>query len=261
MSHRLRRSIQITLSLLVIAVPLFTGLSFLTHAGVRDHLDVFAAFLVSPTSLVLPLIAVVVSCLSLYSELGDRFIANTRARVSIRERLLVMLISAVGWSFALFFLYAFIPFVIAFLIWPAVGDPSIDPAGYHMTPEQAHIDALTRNSYSFLLSGGDLAYGLIYSVWVGLCGAVFAGLGFGLLLIVSNRILALAIPFVIYVGGTLGAAVIGTPSLGFLYSIFPAGIQPVQPLAAIAPMVALGVVAIVVLAPAIARSPTNARLS
>jgi hypothetical protein len=261
MSPRVRLVLEVVLSIAVVAAPLVTGLNFLAHAGVRDHLDVLSAILVSPTSLILPVVAVLVSCLPLYGELGDRFIANTRGRIAIRERLVGMYARASAVSFLVFFLYAFIPFLIAFVLWPLIGDPGIDPAGYKLTPAQAHADALGRNSYSFLLAGGDLPYGLVYSIWVGLAAVAFASLGFAFLLTVPNRILALSLPFVIYVAGTMGTALAGVPNVGFLYSIFPAGLQAVPPLEAAASMVILGLVAAVLVTITIHRSPTNPRLS
>jgi hypothetical protein len=261
MTPRIRRTIEVVLAIAIIIAPVLTGLNFLAHGSARDDLDVYSAMLVSPTCLILPIIAVLVGCLPLYLELGDRFIANTRSRIAIRERLMAMFARATGVSFVVFFLYAFIPFVVAFVYWPLIGDPSVDPAGYRMTAAQAHADALTRNSYSFLLSGGTLPYGLVYSLWVGLSAAVFTALGCVFLLTVANRILALSLPFIIYVAGTLGAALLSLPNIGFLYSIFPAGLKSVSPIESIAPMVVLGALTVVLVATTILRSPTNARLS
>lgn len=258
--RRERVLVPIATALGLIAVYVWVGADAASKGSFRDHLDVFTLMLMSPVALVFPLIAVLLTCLRLFHELAARGIANTRTRVDIRRLLARRVGSAAAVSAAVFAVSTFAAFVIAFVVWPLIGDPALDPAGYGLTAEAAASDALTRWSYTGLLGTGELAFGLVYASWVGLAAA-YAVLGICFLVTIHNRILALALPFLLFLGGTVAAALAGAPELGFLYSVFPGGLTASHPLVAATPTLVVVLAAAVFTAIVIARAPTNPRLA
>ena len=140
---------------MLVLVPIVVGVNAASGGSFRDRSDVFAIMMLAPISLVLPLVVALSTCLRLYAQLTERFVANTRSRMSAREFVLRHMARAAGGSALIFFLYVFAAFVVAFYIWPLVGDPAIDPEGYNMNAAQAAAQSLERSSYSFLLEYGD----------------------------------------------------------------------------------------------------------
>ena len=209
--------------------------------ALRDNFDVFSMMMLSPVGLVIPLVAVLVSCTRLSAELGNRYIANTRSRVDVRRYLVAKLTTAAAMAFVIAFMVAFVSFVVAFYLWPQFGNPGIRPDVYMMTADEAVADSLTRTSYSFLLGFGPGVYGFLYSVWLGLGGAIYASLGAAALLVVHNRVLALSLPLLVYFTQTVGAALFEAPHLGLMYSLIPFGLQQSPPFAAAAPTLMLGI--------------------
>jgi len=211
-----------------------------TQNGVfRNNFDVFGQFLSSPLTLVFPLVVALLTCVPLYQELGDRFIVNTRSRIDLRLYVGVKLVSAALIAFAVFFFYVFATFAVAFLVWPAIGNPNVDPAVYNMSAADAVADSLGSASYSSLLQFGPFAYGLTYALWVGILGAAYSAIGTAALLLLSNRSLALSVPFLIYLLETVISALLGAPVLGLLYSAFPYGLTQTSVIVAAAPSLVL----------------------
>lgn len=216
----------------VIALPIVLGVVKTQNGVFRDHLDVYSQFMVSPVILVFPLVVALVAAPRFYAEVGHRFITNTRTRVGIRRYVGAHLAAAATVAGVAAFLLAFLPFVVAFYVWPAVGDPRIDPSVYEMTAQEAATDSLQRVSYSSLLAGGPFLYGVVYSLWVGLVGAGFAALTLAAVVLIRNRALAFIAPFLLYLVQTLFASLLGVPQLAFMFSAFPFGLTSQAPLVA-----------------------------
>lgn len=247
--------------LAVIAEPVRVGVDVAGRAAFYDHDDVYSSMMNGPTVLVFPLVAVLLSCLPLHEQLRARHVANTRTRMPSRllagRHLRRVAIVAGG----VFFLHAFVAFLVAHVVWPWFGDPAIDWAPTDMTPAEVVENRLTGTSYTFLYAHGTFVYGLAYAGWVGLAAAAYATLGACILFLLPNRILALSIPFLVYATGTAASALIGAPRTGLMSSVFPYGLVAGHPLEAAAStlIVILGTAALAVLV--IVRAPTNPRLS
>jgi hypothetical protein len=226
----------------IVATPIvWTGVG-LAGKDVRDDLDIYGFFMGTPINLIFPLVAVFLTCTSTYLELGNRFVANRRTRSDIRRYLVLQLARTLALSFGTFFLFAFVPFVIAFCLWPAIGNPGVDPAGYHLSAAQARSDSYSRYTFSSLLAYGDPVFGLVYSALVAAAGAVFASFGLALLLVLRNRIVAIMLPFIVYLVESLGAALGGPPAWGLVYGLFPFQIAAAPPWEAISPLAAIAAV-------------------
>jgi hypothetical protein len=245
----------------LVVLPVYVGMNAASTGSFRDRSDVFAIMMLAPVCLVLPLVVSLLTCLRLYRELGRRFVGNTRSRTDIRVLLLRRFAVASAAAALIFFSYAFVPFLVAFVVWPVLGDPSIDPLGYGMTPAEAVTDSYSRSSYDFLLRGGDYAFGFGYAAWLGLAAAAYAILCCCFLVTLHNGVLALALPFLIYFGATVAAALIGEPNIGPVYSLFPFGLQATSPIVAAAPTLLIMAGTFLFAVVVIAKAPTNPRLT
>jgi hypothetical protein len=111
--------------------------------------------------------------------------------------------------------------VLAFYIWPALGNPSVDLSVYFLTPKSAVTSSFTASTYSQLLAFGSLTFGILYSLWVGFCAAVWTSLAMAALLTVRNRPLALTLPFLLYIAQWVAASLLGNVRASFVASTFP----------------------------------------
>jgi MFS family permease len=250
-----RTWVQPIIIVLLFAIPLYGGLvqhdlvRLFGTAGwdLRGNFDVFSMFMSSPLLyLLFPLYAVFLSCLRLYRELGHRFASNTRSRVRLESYIFAKLLVAGGTSFVVFFCLTFSLFVLAFYVWPIIGNPSIEPSGYHLTAATAIADSFSASTYSQLLELGPMAFGVLYSLWVGFCASVWSGLGMAALLIVKNRPVALALPFVIYFAQTVVMQLLGDSRGSFVASTFPFGLDQTTILAGVTPTLILATIVAVV---------------
>lgn len=221
------RLTPILATLAMVGIPVCWGIDRVQDSVLRDNFDVMTQFLISPSSLLAPLAAVAVGCSATAAELRHRYISNTRSRVHPAATIRAKLAAAALGSGTAFFLYAFVPFLIAYLVWPEIGNPGIDPAAYLMTPEQAQSDSLTRSAYSQLLQAGPVTYGVVYSLWVAFGGAVLGCLGLLALIFVRSLSLAVATPFLVYFGQSVLAAVVGEPQAALAYSLVPFGLTQI----------------------------------
>ena len=74
---------------------------------------------------------------------------------------------------------------------------------------------------------------------IGILGAAYSAIGTAALLLLSNRSLALSVPFLIYLLETVISALLGAPVLGLLYSAFPYGLTQTSVIVAAAPSLVL----------------------
>ncbi len=151
-------------------------------------LSAFGTSMSSPLSVVLPLIAVGIYLFRLGRELQERFIVSVRARIDVRRYLTVKAEATAATAFLFFFAYAAVSFIAMVYVLPPTGLLRFDPAG---TVTAEHFAR-----FSELWSVSPALYGLVYALWCGLNGAVWALIGFVALLSVPNRLIALAVPVV-----------------------------------------------------------------
>lgn len=230
------RPVPVTVAAALIVVPLLWGVCDLQNSEFRSNLDVLNVILSPPTGLLLPLAASTIGCSVTAGEIRHRFIANTRVRTSAHELIRAKLAAIALWCGVPFFLYAFLPTLFAFYVWPALGNPGVDPIGFNMTPAEATADSLTRVSYSQLLAWGPLPYSFMYSLWVALGGIVFAWLTLFCLVFKRSIAFGMALPVVLYFGETVAAELVGYPRAGLAFSLIPFGLTQGPILVAAAPV-------------------------
>ena len=215
--------------------------------GARAHIlgsstDVFAYMMRDAVPIAFPVIVVVFGCLSLTWSLNHRFLVLTRTRedVTVRLRRLFLVNAAVvGAVMAATTLLAAL---VAYWVVPAFGLVEFRPQYIGITPEKVHAMDLANNTWSFLLAHGAPVYALVYALFVGVSGALWASLAFTLVLLVPNRYLALSLPFVIYHMGNLASGILQAPRFSPASSVFPFNITAMPLWTAFVPMTVLALV-------------------
>ena len=251
----------------VASVPLIAALAALTvihgmqNAQVRDHVGVLAAGMLSPSLILMPLAITLLTCVGFSSDLAHRFISVQRTRCDVPILLCARFGSAIVVGFSLAFLYSFVAYVMSFHVWPLLGDPGIDPAGYLLTPEQAGDRAQHDEAFGSILAFGDLPFGIVYSSWFGFCGAVYAAMGIAACLVVRNRYLALSLPMLTVFGETLLFEILGHPHLALYFSTVPFGLEFHTDAQVVLPHLVLAAVVAVVAVVTVRRLPSSGRLS
>ncbi len=183
--------------------------------------DVFTLIMSSGIALVFPLLAVSIYALPFSNELSQRYIFYTRTRSDIGRYIANKLLANAAMAAVFFFFVAFIPFLWAFFVDPALG--LIGPyrsTVVGLSPSEMGDYATTLHTFSQLLSAGPWAYGIGYSLWLALNGALYATIGLLLLFVVPNRFVALSLPFLGYHILNFATAVAGIPQYSPA-SVFP----------------------------------------
>jgi hypothetical protein len=231
------------------------------HSISRDHFQAFGTAMLTPWLILLPLAVVLLTCVRFSSDLSHRFISAQRLRRPVRSLVLARLVRAAAVGFGLAFLMSFVPYVAAFHVLPLIGDPGIDPAGYYMDAGEAAEYSRNQTGFGAVLRLGDVPFGLVFSTWTGFCGALYAVMGITALLLMRNRVLALAMPMLLVFGETFAAAVAGLPRLALYYSASAYGLSYDSDLQLMLPTLVLALVVSVIAAVAVHRAPRSGRLS
>jgi hypothetical protein len=233
----------IPLAFAVIVLPLWFGVSGVAGSAFRSNFDIYQQFMNSPIDVALPIFAVLLGCLPTYWNVRHRFASNTRTRMPVRRYVLLRIATSTVIPFCTLFLWSFISFIVAYYVWPDLGNPGVQPSVYEMTSGQAILDSYGSVSYSEFLQYGPLVYGLLYSVWLGLGGALYAAIGVLALIYLRASTFALTIPLIIYVGETIIATLLGNPHGALLFSLLPFGVTQTDPLDAAMPTLILAALA------------------
>ena len=226
-------------AVIVIAVPLAHGLAVIPGGRLQDHAGVLSMLANSPLQLVSPLLAVAIGCSRLQEDLRDRHVANLRMRMPLEGYLRVVFTRAFMLPFVVFAGAMALYGVIAFAIWPLFGDPFIDSGLYFWEGKEQGMPPPPAATYGEFLDIGWPVGVAVYAAVYGLGNAAFA-LGGALTLLVTTRAaLALVVPWAVYFGETILAALVGSPHAGIMYALVPFPMQWVPPLQGAAPVLAL----------------------
>ena len=123
------------------------------------------------------------------------------------------------------FTIIFIQFIFIIYIDPYLG--VIDYSqGSTFLSQQSTSNPVT--FYQFL-KYGNLTYGLVYSIWVGLNAVIYSTIAFTSLLIARSGFLALSLPFLFYHVFNFITGVLGVGKFSPISTIFPFNIK-LQPL-------------------------------
>lgn len=200
------------------------GLTRTQNTAYRDRLDVFVDLLNSPLTYLFPLAAALISVGPVYVRLRVRFLSLRRIRGDLDRTVWQFFGSAAAVALVFGFTLVIWPGLIAFGLWPQLGDPNLFPSDYGLTAESAALDALQRTSYSQLLAGGEVAYVLAYAAIVGVSAAAFAVIAVAGMLLSPSLAGAILAPWIGFLAWTVVASLLGAPRFALIYAIFPFGL-------------------------------------
>jgi hypothetical protein len=143
-----------------------------------------------------------------------------RIRIPLATYLFSKLVVNAILSFLIAFLMVFVPFIFSMYIEPVLDIVHLYPADGNPIPY---------TTFEQLLFLGTLPYGIIYSLWVGLNGMMYATMGLLLVMILEKPFVALSIPFMYYLLGNFITQILGYEQFSPTYTIFPFSISQ-QPL-------------------------------
>ncbi|MDQ0157378.1 hypothetical protein [Robertmurraya andreesenii] len=217
--YKLRFS-TILIWLVVICLPIIYYLVARKNYEFRDSLDVFS-FMMEVVALFFPIVATLIYLPSFSEELKNRFLVYTRIRIPLKKLLFMKFLTNFILSFSFFFIFILFLFILSFHIFPSLGLAHLQPEAYLLNEMTVKTDAYTRYTFTQLLEYGAFTYGLIYSFWVGLNAAIYASIGFLLLVLVPNKFIAMTFPTLIYLIGSYLLSVGNLRIFRFIDSIFP----------------------------------------
>ncbi|MCZ2404403.1 hypothetical protein IV498_14760 [Paenarthrobacter sp. Z7-10] len=223
----------------------------------------FEDFMNGPLRILFPLVVALLAGSRTAAELSNRFVVNTRTRVSIRRRIAGRFMVTMLSMFVLFTVMGLINALVAFVVIPATVPESINPAQYGLgSPASVQADAMLHAPLAALLDYGRVVFALGASAWLGFNAAVFAAVTLIAVYVISRPVIALMVPFGLYVLESIVFQTIQLPGLSFLLSaVYPAGLQNYDPVQAFSPTLVLAFLTVAAMALVIMTSRRNPRLS
>lgn len=228
----------VTVSL--VGFQLLTGWYDLTSTAFAGRYNAFTSLMTQPVALVAPLIGILGGA-RFSSEVGQRHVVNVRMRTPLTRYFMGKLAAAAVVTAIVSMPLVLTAYLTAFIVWPALGDPNVDPSGYVNGETGLGYDPTFDTSYSQLLAISPEFYAVAYAIWMAFGLAVLSALGMGLLLVIRNRALALILPFLLYVVQDVVAQLTTGPTETVYHSIFPFGLQQSPILEAATPVLVMAV--------------------
>ncbi|GCD84380.1 ABC transporter permease [Parageobacillus thermoglucosidasius] len=205
---------------LILVLPTIQFLLIKENYVYYRQLDLFLRLNSNFVPLLFPIIMVLVYAIYFVGEQKNLFIPYVRIRIPLATYLFSKLIVNAILSFLIAFLMVFVPFIFSMYIEPGLGIVHLYPADGNPIPY---------TTFEQLLFLGTLPYGIIYSLWVGLNGMMYATMGLLLVMILEKPFVALSIPFMYYLLGNFITQILGYEQFSPTYTIFPFSISQ-QPL-------------------------------
>lgn len=210
-----------------------------------------------------PVVIAIMAGLQPIGEISHRFMASTRTREDIRQRLLRQYAREVVWVSAIFASLAVVSVVCAWFVVPAIWPEAIDSAGMGIRTE---AELLTADAYVAPLAAatayGPWAFAVVTALWLGGNAAIFAVISISAVYLFKRPLIALSVPFLIY---AIQSTVMQFSGLGkfslTISAMYPGSMSGYSLLEALVPSVTLGVVAVASMLYVVLTSRTNSRFS
>ena len=168
------------------------------------------------SAILLPLIVVLPTCETLYSERTQNYIFYTKMRISTKKYYLNKLISITSTGFFIVFFNSMLLLVFTLYILKAanITDPQL--------MSENHVSGQFSGYYVINV---PFFYGLLLSIWRGILGAIISSLGYVFSRFLHNKFSALLLPFAIVTFFEFSVAIIGIPEYGIYASYLPSGLK------------------------------------
>lgn len=170
--------------------------------------------------LLFPFIVVLVYAFYLIPEIKNGYLFFVTSRTQLKTYIQSKLIMNALISFLSAFLLIFLPFIFVMYIEPSLNIISLDQAG---TNPIAYL------LFEQLLDHGLLTYGVVYSFWVGVNGALYSTFALLLLFLGKTPLVSFSIPFIYYIVGHFITQLLGIDYLSPMLTIFPFSLE-LQPI-------------------------------
>ncbi|MCQ4087902.1 hypothetical protein [Saccharibacillus sp. JS10] len=216
---------KLFLILVLMILPIGYTLARQQEYILEDPLDLFTLILQGVFPLLFVLLASFVYLIHFAKELKNNFFFYEKIRIPVQKLIQIKFSAMFLSTFLLFLMFMLICFMFCFYIAPAFDLIDYKPNTSLIPGTLLSVDVYTKHTFTQLFQYGTVVYGLTYSIWVSLHAALFASLGFLLLLLISNSFVALSLPFLFYMIGAFLLPSID-PTLTpywFVNSIFPYG--------------------------------------
>lgn len=212
---------RVVIWMLLILYPFFNFMFKRDSVSFRDKLDVFTFMFEGILPLSFVLLATLVYLGYFSQEMKNRFLVYTRMRFPLRKMLRIKFTANLLLTFGVFFVFTFGYFLFSFYLVPKLELIQFEPEVYKLNEFTVVQDSYTRHTFTQLLQYGSLTYGILYSCWVGINAAVYAAIGFIMVLVIRNQFLALSIPYLFYILGSFVMGFGGLRRFRFPDAIFP----------------------------------------
>lgn len=193
---------------LIVVLPIING-SYTFFEPIEVHAQLISS---SAIALLFPILLIPLNAGSYANEKKDNFLLYVRPRTMLSNYVVAKgLVNAIV-TFAVAFLMIFIPFVFIQYIDPALNIIQYTTDFYQ--PPSA-------GTFGFLAEKSILLYGIGYSLWVAINGALYATIAYLLSICFKNKFVALSIPFLWWVIMNFVTAVLGIEMFSPVYTVFP----------------------------------------
>lgn len=209
-------SLALIFSPLIVILPILNG-SYVFHRTIDVHAQLLTK---SPIPLLFPMLLVPLYASSYADEKKDNYLQYVRPRTILSKYVLAKgLVNAIL-TFAVAFLMIFIPFLFIQYIDPMIG---------YIHYETEFLNPVSIGTFEVIAEKSVLLYGIVYSLWVGINGALYVTIAYLLTICLKNKFVALSMPFLWWFIMTFVTAVLSIDEFSPMYTVFPFSItaQPI----------------------------------
>lgn len=198
---------------IIIVIPIING-SYLFFEPLEVHSQLLSS---SAIALLFPILLVPLFAGSYANEKKDNFLLYVKPRVKLTDYVLAKgLVNGIV-TIIVAFLIIFIPFLFIEYF-----DPVLNIIQY----EKDFYEPVSVGTFEFLAEKSALLYGVLYSLWVAINGALYTTVAYLLSISIKNRFVALTIPFLWWFIMNFITGILGIEAFSPVYSVFPFLITP-----------------------------------
>lgn len=215
-----KRFFIISLSLiflpLIIILPIMNG-SYVFHRAIDVHAQLLTN---SPIPLLFPILLVPLYAGSYANEKKDNYLQYVKPRAILSDYVLAKGFVNAVLTFVVVFLMIFIPFLFI---------QYIDPLISYIHYETEYLNPVSIGTFEVVAQKSVLLYGIVYSFWVGINGALYMTIAYLLTICLKNKFVALSMPFLWWFVMNFVTAVLRIERFSPVCTVFPFSItaQPI----------------------------------
>ncbi|WP_373894714.1 ABC transporter permease [Virgibacillus natechei] len=176
-------------SIIILLFPAIKYIQIINGYVFYRQLDVFLRVNSDFIPLLFPLLMILVFAANFIGEQKDNYLTYVCPRIPLNKYFYSKLIVNGCLTFIVAFLMVFIPFVFIMYLEPLLNITQL---------ENPNGNSIPVTTFEQLLEAGTLTYGIVYSIWIGINGMLYASFGLLLLMLSKKPLMALSFPFIYY---------------------------------------------------------------